>query len=218
MRVTLGSGIHWNTRGFCLSAGSILAIAGLKKRPLIPGPHSNVRPTPIALQEGDAALATESVVKKRDRQGRGDFLFAAAGGSVTLQPKVRAAKQNETKSGARSRIWLSATATTKSSAYIRVKIMIHSSCEVEDFFETHFCKLCVILRSRVLLGLCVLIKDVGRRPPSELQCSLYQGQQGDVSRVYVNQRSVFLVVIEQKKKGSAYTLTPSNNIPHVQVT
>ena len=27
---------------------------------------------------------------------------------------------------------------------------IHSSCEIEDFVETHLCKLCVILRSRVL--------------------------------------------------------------------
>ena len=27
---------------------------------------------------------------------------------------------------------------------------------------------------------CVLIKDIGRRLPLELQCSLYQGQQGDV--------------------------------------
>ena len=26
----------------------------------------------------------------------------------------------------------------------------HSSCEIEDFVETHTCKLCVILRSRVL--------------------------------------------------------------------
>ena len=38
---------------------------------------------------------------------------------------------------------------------------IHSSCEVEDFVETHICKLCVILRSRVLRALCVPINDVG---------------------------------------------------------
>ena len=28
-------------------------------------------------------------------------------------------------------------------------MIIHSSCEIEDFVETHLCKLCVILRSRV---------------------------------------------------------------------
>ena len=39
----------------------------------------------------------------------------------------------------------------------------------------------MVLRSRVLLGACVLIKVVGRRPRLELQrCSLYQGQQGGV--------------------------------------
>ena len=32
------------------------------------------------------------------------------------------------------------------------KIKLHSSCEIEHFVETHLCKLCVILRSRVLLG------------------------------------------------------------------
>ena len=31
-----------------------------------------------------------------------------------------------------------------------LKIIIHSSCEIEYFVETHLCKLCVILRSRVL--------------------------------------------------------------------
>ena len=31
---------------------------------------------------------------------------------------------------------------------------IHSSCEIEDFVETHLCKLCVILRSRVLRVVC----------------------------------------------------------------
>ena len=30
----------------------------------------------------------------------------------------------------------------------------YSSCEIEDFVKTHLCKLCVILRSRVLLGVC----------------------------------------------------------------
>ena len=27
---------------------------------------------------------------------------------------------------------------------------IHSSCDIEDFVETHLCKLCVILRSRLI--------------------------------------------------------------------
>ena len=30
--------------------------------------------------------------------------------------------------------------------------------------------------------MCVLIKGIGRRLPLELQCSLYQGQQGDVNQ------------------------------------
>ena len=55
---------------------------------------------------------------------------------------------------------------------------IHSSCEIEDFVETHLCKLCVIPRSRALR---VVIKDIGRRLPLQLQCS-YQGQQGDFSQ------------------------------------
>ena len=33
---------------------------------------------------------------------------------------------------------------------IYYKHKIHSSCEIEDFGGTHLCKLCVILRSRVL--------------------------------------------------------------------
>ena len=37
---------------------------------------------------------------------------------------------------------------------ITIKIIIHSSCEIEDFVETHICKLCVILRSRVLRVVC----------------------------------------------------------------
>ena len=37
---------------------------------------------------------------------------------------------------------------------IIIKIKIHSSCEIEDFVETHLCKLCVILRSRVLRVVC----------------------------------------------------------------
>ena len=35
-----------------------------------------------------------------------------------------------------------------------IKIQVHSSCKIEGFVETHLCKLCVILRSRVLLGVC----------------------------------------------------------------
>ena len=59
------------------------------------------------------------------------------------------------------------------------------------FVETHLRKLCVILRSRVLLG-CVLIEDMGRRLPLELQQrSLYQGQQGDVSLCAETIKSVF---------------------------
>ena len=33
-------------------------------------------------------------------------------------------------------------------------------CEIEDFVESHLCKLCGILRSRVLRVLCDLMKDV----------------------------------------------------------
>ena len=62
-----------------------------------------------------------------------------------------------------------------------MKIKIHSTCEIDDFVETRLCKLCVILRSRVLLGVCPH-KDEGRRLPLELQCSLYQGQHGEDSR------------------------------------
>ena len=35
-----------------------------------------------------------------------------------------------------------------------LKMKIHSSCEIEDFVEIHLCKLCVILRSRVLRVVC----------------------------------------------------------------
>ena len=35
---------------------------------------------------------------------------------------------------------------------------------------------------RAYYWVCVLIKDIGRRLPLELQCSLYQGQQGDASQ------------------------------------
>ena len=40
---------------------------------------------------------------------------------------------------------------------------------------------CVPYSDRACYGLGVLIKDIGRRLPLQLQCS-YQGQQGDVGR------------------------------------
>ena len=40
---------------------------------------------------------------------------------------------------------------------------------MEDFVETHVCKLCVILRSRVLRDVYVLVKGIGRRLPLVLQ-------------------------------------------------
>ena len=47
-----------------------------------------------------------------------------------------------------------------------IKIKIHSSCEIEDFVETHICKLCVMSCSdRAYYWVCVLIKDIGRRLP-----------------------------------------------------
>ena len=63
-----------------------------------------------------------------------------------------------------------------------VKIKIHSSCEIEYFVETHLCKLCVILQSRVLRVVCPHHEEYrSATPPCNLQCS-YQGQQGDVSQ------------------------------------
>ena len=35
------------------------------------------------------------------------------------------------------------------------KMKILSSCEIEDFVETHICQLCVILRSRALRVVCL---------------------------------------------------------------
>ena len=34
------------------------------------------------------------------------------------------------------------------------EIKIHSSCEIEDFVETHLCNLCETLRSRILRVVC----------------------------------------------------------------
>ena len=41
---------------------------------------------------------------------------------------------------------------------------------------------CVWYSDRAYYGVCALIKDIGRRLPLELQCSLYQGQQSDVNQ------------------------------------
>ena len=41
---------------------------------------------------------------------------------------------------------------------------------------------CVRYSDRAYYGLCVLIKNTGRRLPLELQLCSYQGQQGDVSQ------------------------------------
>ena len=66
-------------------------------------------------------------------------------------------------------------------SYYSKKITIHSS-EIEDFIDTHLCKLCATLRSRVLPGV-ILIKDIGRRLPLlALITSLYQGQQDAVNQ------------------------------------
>ena len=47
-----------------------------------------------------------------------------------------------------------------------VKIKIHCNCEIEYFVETHLCKLCVILRSRVLRVVCPHLgyRSVGDSP------------------------------------------------------
>ena len=55
----------------------------------------------------------------------------------------------------------------------------YSSCEI-DFVEIHLGKLCVILRSRVLLVVCPHQGQI--RPATPTGTSLYQGQQGDVNR------------------------------------
>ena len=52
---------------------------------------------------------------------------------------------------------------------------MHLNREVVDFVETRICKLCVLLRSRVLRGVYVTMKDIGRL----LGSSCYEGKQGD---------------------------------------
>ena len=63
---------------------------------------------------------------------------------------------------------------------------MQSRYEMEDFVEPHICKLCLILRSRVLRGVCPQQGYCkGWRLPLELQCKLYnlfRGHQGDVSQ------------------------------------
>ena len=64
---------------------------------------------------------------------------------------------------------------------MKKKIYSATSCGIEDFVETHLCKLPGMCDTPIArITVCVLIKDTGRRLPLELQCSLYQGQQGDV--------------------------------------
>ena len=62
---------------------------------------------------------------------------------------------------------------------------MHANCEIEDtdFVETHICKVSMVLRSRVLLGVCPHQGYICRRLPLELQQrSLCQGQQGDANQ------------------------------------
>ena len=95
-----------------------------------------------------------------------------------------------------------------------IKTKIHSSCEIEDFVETRLCKLWVILQTRVL-RVVFLIKDIGRRLPSELQCS-DQVQQGGVSQpVHGNYKSRFggrqnLTAVEGN--ASVYQVYPASRI------
>ena len=54
---------------------------------------------------------------------------------------------------------------TLSHSYVRKNEKIHFSCEIDQkcfWIKTQFCKLRVILRSRVLRSVCTLVKDTGR--------------------------------------------------------
>ena len=51
----------------------------------------------------------------------------------------------------------------RSTIYV-IKLNIHSIRKIEEFVETHICKLCVMLRSRVLLGVSSSRIQVGDSP------------------------------------------------------
>ena len=65
-------------------------------------------------------------------------------------------------------------------ARVVIKIQIHSSCEIEDFCRISSLQAVCDTPIARITGAC--IKDIGGRLPLELQCSLYQRQQGDVSQ------------------------------------
>ena len=59
---------------------------------------------------------------------------------------------------------------------------LHQAVEIEEFLETHDYASCVWCSDCAYYCVRVLVKDIGRRLPLELQCRLYQGQQGDVKQ------------------------------------
>ena len=63
-------------------------------------------------------------------------------------------------------------------AYI-IKKKLHSPAVKSKVMETHHCKLCVMLRSRVLLDVCPHRGYRSATPLGTRVYSLYQGQQGD---------------------------------------
>ena len=52
---------------------------------------------------------------------------------------------------------------TKGGRTRSAELIIRCSCEIEDFVKNNNCRLCVILRSRVLRGVHVVMKDIDRR-------------------------------------------------------
>ena len=64
--------------------------------------------------------------------------------------------------------------------------------------------------------MCVLIKNIGRRLPLDLQCSLYEGQQGDVSQsVRGNCKTRFLGgqnLTAVEENASVYQVYPVSRI------